>query len=107
MAHRADRIAGPMLRRRDADGRAKKPSSADDVQAALEAQGIHPAVVSEWRNEALRRNGLKSEETLRGDDYRAWRRASRKPFKANPVRKETLLRRLARFARKITRRNRK
>lgn len=71
MAHRAARIAGPMLRARNDLGRKRVIATPAEVRAALEAAEIHPAVIREWENEAHRRVGVPGSEAQRGSDYRA------------------------------------
>lgn len=107
--HTAALIAGPMLRAVDAQGRKQTPATVDQVRKALFGK-VSNCVVAEWLNIARRRNGLPSEETLRGDDYRAIAKARaskhvRVPTVARASIARKVLRGLQRLARKITRRH--
>lgn len=78
MSNRAAKIAGPMLRKFDALGRAVTPASPDAVRLALHDARCPPEVITEWENEAYRRGGYKSTSATIGNAYRQSLRDARK-----------------------------
>lgn len=70
MSNRAAKIAAPMLRKFDAGGRAVEIATAAEVRVALERCDVHPAVIREWENEAMRRHGGTGSSEIAGHAYR-------------------------------------
>lgn len=87
MANRGQKIAGPLVSRKDSKGK-PDPATHEEVGRAFIGGKVHPAVIAEWENEARRRNGHTSLEAIRGHEFRDIRKARREAIWYHQDRKD-------------------